>query len=80
MCPNCGKPAVKRSEFPPRNDPNAAPGFYCYDKAGGSARSSAPTIRASRNSRLGNVVDPDPADQLNTILKMAKKRALIAEC
>ena len=35
VCPKCGKPAIRRSKFPPRNDPNATPGFYCHDKAGG---------------------------------------------
>lgn len=78
VCPNCGKPAIRRSKFPPRNDPNATPGFYCHDKAGGCGAQFTANDPAITGQVTGRVLNPDPADQVNTILKMAEKRALIA--
>jgi predicted RNA-binding Zn-ribbon protein involved in translation (DUF1610 family) len=78
LCPSCGKPAIKRSKFPPRGLPNAEPGWYCYAKVGGcGAEYPAKDVRII-GQQLGMVKNPDVAEQVNTILKMAEKRALIA--
>ena len=42
------------------------------------ARSSARNDKAITEQQTGRVPNPDTADQVNTILKMAEKRALIA--
>lgn len=74
VCPICGAQSCKpgKKEY--------GGGYYCDSKAGGcnarfkggSAESKAldslPSLRAE---------NPDPADQYNTVLKMAKKRALV---
>ncbi len=77
-CPECGKPAIKKSKFPPKSDPKAQPGFYCYSKAGGCGAEFSATDPAIVNQELGQVKNPDLADSANTILKMADKRALVA--
>ena len=78
VCPDCGKPAIKKSKFPPKADPKAAPGFYCYSKIGGCGAEFPATDPAIINQELGQVKNPDIADAANTILKMADKRALVA--
>lgn len=78
VCPNCGKPAIRRSKFPPRDNPKAEPGFYCHDKAGGCGAQFGAHDKAITEQATGRVPNPDTADQVNTILKMAEKRALIA--
>ncbi len=76
-CPSCGKPAIKKSKFPPRDQPNVPPGFYCYDKAGGCGANFAHNDRSITDQVVGKVDNPDVADSINTVLKMAKKRALV---
>jgi hypothetical protein len=75
LCPNCQKPAIKKSKYPPRNNPQAPPGFYCFAKVGGCGCEYAhddPAITSQSEERQEN---PDVADSYNTVLKMAKKRA-----
>ncbi len=78
VCPECGKPAIKRSKFPPREDPTAQPGWYCYDKIGGCGYVFLATDPRIIDQQVGQVINPDIAEQVNTIQKMAQKRALIA--
>lgn len=78
VCPECDKSAIKRSKYPPRDNPKAPPGWYCYDKAGGCGSAFAfddPRITEQDN---GQVRNPDVADLVNTLQKMAQKRALVA--
>lgn len=78
VCPVCEKPAIKKSKFPPRDNPRAQPGWYCHDKAGGCGanfRADDPAITDQQTGRTDNL---DVADQVNTIQKMAQKRALVA--
>ena len=77
-CPNCDKPTIRKSKYPPRNNPNAKPGWYCYAKDGGCGAEFADNDPAIKGQELGKVPNPDVAEQVNTILKMAQKRALIA--
>jgi hypothetical protein len=77
-CPTCDKAAIKRSKFPPRDKPDATPGWYCHDKAGGCGANFAYTDKRITDQETGRVTNPDIADQQNTILKMAQKRAMIA--
>lgn len=79
VCPSCGKPAIKRSKFPPRNRQlGSEPGWYCFDKAGGCGMEFAANDSAITGQQLGQVTNQDVAEQVNTILKMAQKRALVA--
>lgn len=79
VCPECGKPAIKKSKFAPRNKSlGTAPGFYCFDKAGGCGAEFGANDPAIVNQELGQIKNPDVADLVNTILKMADKRALVA--
>jgi len=76
-CPECGKPAIKRSKYPPRDDPQAEPGWYCFGKAGGCGANFAADDPAIVDQSAK--VDPNEvADLVNTIQKMAQKRALVA--
>lgn len=76
-CPQCHKAAIKRSKYPPRNNPSAEPGWYCYDKIGGCGQVYEANDPAITKQQLGQVVNPDIADVANTICKMAQKRALV---
>lgn len=78
VCPECGKATIKKSKFPPKSDPQASPGFYCYSKIGGCGMEFSANDPAITNQELGQVKNPDVADLANTILKMADKRALVA--
>jgi predicted RNA-binding Zn-ribbon protein involved in translation (DUF1610 family) len=77
LCPQCGQPAIRRSKYPPREDPRAKPGWYCYQKAGGcGANFAADAVDVSQPA--ARQLNPDVAEAANTILMMAQKRALIA--
>ncbi len=76
LCPKCGTANINKSKYPPKKNPNAEPGWYCHAKFGGcGAEFSAddPTIITQVTGRMEN---PDIFDQVNTIAKIAQKRAL----
>lgn len=77
-CPECGAEAILRSKFPPRNRPNDEPGWYCNQKAGGCGAAFDATDKRITEQSVGKVKNPDPADIVNTVDKMAQKRALVA--
>lgn len=77
-CPSCGKDAIKKSKFPPRNRPNDPPGFYCFAKIGGCGvnfNHDDPAIVSQSEERQKN---PDIADCFNPVVRMAEKRAFVA--
>lgn len=74
-CPSCGAAAIMKSKYPPRNAPEEPPGFYCFQKKGGCGVEFAHDDTAIVDQRVGKIENPDVADQVNTVLKMAKKRA-----
>jgi hypothetical protein len=76
-CPKCNAPAIKKSKFPPKKDPGAQPGWYCYAKVGGCGAEFAADDPTIVQQEAGKIDNPDIADQYNTCLKMAKKRAYI---
>ena len=70
-CPACGKSTIIRgkAEF--------GGGWLCFAKKGGCNskwKDGAKEIEDQNTDRMEN---PDPADQYNTVLKMAKKRAQV---
>jgi hypothetical protein len=80
VCPECGKAYIMRSKFPPKNQPKADPGWYCYAKKGGCGAEFDANDKRITEQVIGKVPNPDPADVVNTIDKMAQKRALVAGC
>lgn len=76
-CPACGAAAIKRSKFPPKDDPDGTPGWYCFAKAGGCGANYGHDDAAITGQAVGRVENPDVADAVNSILKIAKKRALV---
>lgn len=67
VCPDCGQAAIIPSK--------QKPGWYCFPKKGGCGSSFPPAQFTGQPERILN---PDLADQVNTLQKMAQKRALIA--
>jgi ribosomal protein S26 len=77
VCPKCGKDTINRSKYPPRNAPEGTePGWYCYAKIGGCGAEFSAIDPAIMNQQVGRVENPDIFDQMNTIDKIAQKRAL----
>jgi hypothetical protein len=71
-CPKCGKPAIikGREEF--------GGGWLCFGKKGGCGAKFKAGDSAIEGQAAERTVNPDIADVVNTIQKMATKRALIA--
>lgn len=68
-CPKCDKPTIFASKL--------EPGFYCWAKKGGCGAKFGPTDQTILGQQAGRIENEDIASQANTILKMAKKRALV---
>jgi len=69
-CPVCGKETIFK-------DKKEGGGWYCWTKKGGCGKQFAENDSAILNQIVGKVENPDIADEYNTVLKMAKKRAYI---
>lgn len=65
-CPTCGKDLRKSKQDA---------GYYCWTKTDGCGAQFPASI--AEGQALGKTENPEIADQVNTILKMASKRALI---
>lgn len=76
-CPQCGANAIKRSKYPPRENPSAEPGWYCFAKIGGCGANFAADADAITSQATGEIENPDLADTWNTVVKMAEKRARV---
>jgi len=73
VCPSCGAEDISRSKYPPRNNPNAAPGWWCRSCKSDYAVDDPAII----DQPIGKIENPDRADVLNTVDKMAQKRAFV---
>jgi hypothetical protein len=71
-CPKCGKPAIIRGRE------EYGGGWLCFAKKGGCGAKFKGGDAAIEGQSADRVINPDIADQVNTIQKMAYKRALIA--
>lgn len=71
VCPACGKDAIikGREEY--------GGGWLCFAKKGGCGAKYPDKDKAIIDQPTGRVPNPDVADQVNTIQKMAQKRALV---
>lgn len=73
-CPDCDKETLFRSKEPDRSGDR---GYYCYKKVGGCGLTLNSHSELVTGQVLGKIENPDIADQWNTVLKMAKKRAMV---
>jgi hypothetical protein len=72
VCPNCGKPAIIKGKA------EYGGGYICFEKKGGCKSKFSDTDPAIVDQQTGQVPNPEISDIVNTLLKMAQKRALIA--
>lgn len=71
-CPKCAKSAIIKGKE------EYGGGWLCYVRKGGCGAKFKDGDRAIEDQAVGRVLNPDIADVVNTILKMAHKRALVA--
>lgn len=71
-CPTCGKATIIKGKV------EFGGGWLCFKKQGGCGAKFAETDPTVITQLVGRVPNEDIADQVNTILKMAQKRALVA--
>lgn len=71
LCPDCGQPTIikGRKEF--------GGGWLCFKKQGGCGAKFFDGDTAIETQEVGQVSNPDMPDLVNTIKKMAQKRALV---
>ena len=72
VCPECGEATIIRgkAEF--------GGGWLCWKKKGGCGEKFTDDDSRITKQEVGQVANKDVADQANTILKMADKRAMVA--
>jgi len=70
-CPECGQSTIikGRAEF--------GGGWLCFKKKGGCGKLFLDGDQTIEGQQVGRKPNPDVADQVNTILKMARKRAMV---
>lgn len=71
-CPVCGKTAIIKGKA------EYGGGWVCFAKKDGCGAKFKDGDPVIEGQVAGQVTNPDVADQVNTILKMAQKRALVA--
>jgi len=74
-CPSCGKATIKKSKKRDTDPQNFIPGWYCWGKIGGCGEQFVHDDPTVVDQVVGKVKNPDIYDCINTVLKMAKKRA-----
>jgi len=74
-CPACGKATIKKSKKRDIDPPNFIPGWYCWSKIGGCGEQFTHDDPSVNDQIVGKIKNPDIFDCINTVLKMAKKRA-----
>ncbi len=71
QCPKCGQETIIKSKF-------GSEGWLCHEKKGGCGTKFSIHEVSIINQKLGRVPDEDIFDKVNTIRKMAIKRAYIS--
>lgn len=72
LCPECGQPCIIKGKA------QYGGGWLCFKKKGGCGAKFRDGDASIESQQVGRVANPDVCDQVNTIQKMAQKRALIA--
>lgn len=75
-CPDCGKANIRKSKLKPGQ--KGEPGFYCWDRTGGCGAAFEAQDPRIIDQVLGKTANPDIADVINTVMKMAQKRSYVA--
>src|SRR5262245_39032018 len=70
-CPHCGRATIIKGKT------EYGGGWICFQRKGGCGAKFADQDSAIVSQSVGRIENPDLADTYNTVLKMAKKRALI---
>ena len=70
-CPNCGRTTIIKGKA------EYGGGWLCFQRKGGCGAKFADQDSSIVNQAAGRVENTDLADTYNTVLKMAKKRALV---
>jgi hypothetical protein len=70
-CPHCGKETIIKGKE------EYGGGWVCFAKKGGCGAKFSDNAPEIVSQPVGKVENPDIADTYNTVLKMAKKRALV---
>ena len=70
-CPHCGRATIIKGKA------EYGGGWICFQRKGGCGAKFADQDSAIISQSVGRVENPDIAETYNTVLKMAKKRALI---
>jgi hypothetical protein len=71
VCPACGKPAIIKGKA------DYGGGWLCFKKQDGCGAKFAEDDKAITDQQVGRIPNADIADQVNTLQKMAQKRALV---
>lgn len=71
-CPNCSRETIIKGKD------EYGGGWLCYARKGGCGAKYPDGDQSIESQKLGQVKNTDPAELVNTILKMAQKRALVA--
>lgn len=69
-CPNCGKATIFKSK--------QEPGWFCWAKKGGCGAKFPPGSLEIESQEVGRKANPDVFDLVNTVQKIAFKRAKVA--
>jgi hypothetical protein len=72
VCPSCGQAAIIKGKA------EYGGGWLCFGKKGGCGMKFMEGDAAIESQEVGRILNPDIADQVNTVQKMAQKRSLIA--
>jgi len=72
VCPQCGQETIIKGKE------QYGGGWLCFAKLGGCGAKWQDGDTEIEGQALGRVNNPNPADQVNTIKKMAQKRSLVA--
>lgn len=72
LCPKCGKDAIIKGKA------EYGGGWICFEKKGGCKAKFKDGDKSIEDQQVGRTLNADVADLVNTIVKMAQKRALVA--
>ena len=72
ICPACGQATIIKGKA------EYGGGWLCFAKKGGCGAKFTANDPAIIDQEVGQTMNPDPADIVNTVDKMAQKRAIIA--
>lgn len=78
VCPLCKQETIFKSKPKAGQPQTGREGWFCWKNKGGCGAQFQSGDQSIESQDAGRVANQDVADQLNTILKMADKRAFIA--